>query len=799
MKRWIIVMCLAGLVCAASVGLKASGRKRQADGITRFIDATANITPPYANHASLFDVFTSGGVCLFDYNNDGRVDIFVTNIARPTLLPIILLNPLNPRGAGVPNSLYQNMGDTDGDGLPNFVDVAAEVGVADMFANSNGCVAADFDNDGDMDLYVANGFKAVPFSMLGIHVPDIGLNIGGFLDPEGNQFPPFFKWDTSEGQLNGEFVVEMDPATGRPRGQGRNTLYRNMLMETGEARFVDITDEAGDVGGTHELPGGRHSTSVVAADVDRDGYVDLFVCNFLDPDFFAFFRQLDKDGNLATDGSNLLYNGEKWKLYHNNGDMTFTDITEAAGLMPREDPFIFNFNGQRQSAYDPNLKDAAGHPVGENWPHAWAASFSDYDRDGDLDLWIAPDIPGHLFLFRNDTTSDGTVRFTDVSRLAGVAILGDWMGFAIGDFDEDLDSDAFAFNFGGSNYLKPELNDPQKQFVSGAAEYYRWQMHGGHLNAVFRNDGLRPAMLDGEPTMVPIFPNIIKAVRITHSTILPPATSIPSNVAPPKSPLFGLEPFEFGWGSVAFDYDNDSHLDVYWIGSIGRGGDGFMGSLLHNPGRLLKGDGRWGFTDVTVEAHALDISQVNYDRVDAGEPPAPEDRINLQMHEDGKGVATADFNNDGFPDLFLTNIGGFDSNLPDAVVIGPAPPPLSPLKAFTPGPAFLFINQGNGNHWLKVRLVGGMRRGDAPGSGKSNRNGIGAVLIARFRLNGVPTARMREVRAGTGYESMSSLIQHFGLGDATVVDELEIRWPSGVVQRLRNIPADQTITVEEAR
>jgi hypothetical protein len=124
----------------------------------------------------------------------------------------------------------------------------------------------------------------------------------------------------------------------------------------------------------------------------------------------------------------------------------------------------------------------------------------------------------------------------------------------------------------------------------------------------------------------------------------------------------------------------------------------------------------------------------------------------------GRGAAYADINNDGALDVLMTTNGGR---------------------------AYLYLNEGTTNHSLRIKLVGT----------KSNRDGIGAVI----RLASGQVKQSKMVRSGSSYLSQSELVATFGLAQRTKADAIEIQWPSGQTDKLTNINAGQTITVEEGK
>ena len=273
---------------------------------------------------------TMGAGCLFfDYDNDGLLDIYLVNsgsscenVSQPRTQPDEM------------NVLYRNNGDG------TFSNVTKHAGFEKNHGYGMGCLSADYDNDGDADLYLTNF--------------------------------------------------------------GRNQLYRN----NGDGTFTDVTSYAG-VGDSH------WSVSASFGDYNLDGYLDLYVVNYLE-------YQVETAHACSLEGVHIYcgpheYPGAQDTLYRNNGDGTFTEVTARAGVRN------------------------AGKGLGVLW--------TDYNNDGFPDIFVANDAVQD-FLYRNN--GDGT--FTDDAITAGIAFNSEGratasMGIANGDYDNDGMLDLFVTNF----------------------------------------------------------------------------------------------------------------------------------------------------------------------------------------------------------------------------------------------------------------------------------------------------------------------------------------------------------------
>ncbi len=618
---------------------------------------------------------------------------------------------------GHANRLYRN------EGNGRFNDIAAIANVEAKAEHSTGVVACDVDNDGFQDLYV--GARGDPLDGLDFRSPS---------DSQGNV----------------------------------DRLFRN----NGNGTFADVTVAA--FGDAVNL---RSASSIACADVDLDGWLDIYVGNLAAQDF----RTLDSPSHP----------GHRNVLYLNKRDGTFEDIAESAGVGGPQvfmrdlegRPILFRdpSTGEMFEGYDPTAVDALGNRIGEPTGQTHAVLFFDHDDDGDPDLWVAND-GDRLHVYRNDS-SGKRVQFTPVGAQMEVDSVGSWMGFAVGDYDSDADLDVFVTNIG----YHPRLLEASKN-PKGTCEYHDQFQWGTCLHFLLRNDGGR-------------FTDVVEDVRVVPDRFIPPSSVDPSNIHRTRPVPTGLGAYDFGFGTTFFDYDNDGAQDLYWLGGLTRG-EGPGGHVYPSPGRMLQGDGTGSFRDITVAAHLLDIANVNYADLERKKITPAMARVSLEYHENGKGVAHGDLNGDGFVDLIGTNSSGDVFTDPERVVPGSTKTRFtSPLQQITspvrraPGPLFVWINGGGTNHWLTLRLRGRMAV-DATGS---NADGIGARVTVKTTIPGTSASlvQVQEVRAGSSYLSMDSVDLEFGLGTATVVDEISITWPSGRTQTLQNVAADAVLTVTE--
>jgi enediyne biosynthesis protein E4 len=528
--------------------------------------------------------------------------------------------------------------------------------------------------------------------------------------------------------------------------------------------FADVTHTAGidfrlTCGGPQKLYIMDSMCGGLAAfDYDNDGWIDIFLVNG------------SEIGDLKAGKCHPS------KLYHNNHDGTFTDVTATSGI------------------------DHCGWGFG--------AAVGDYDNDGNDDLYITY-LDGAV-LYRNN----GNGTFSDVTAKAHVANAGRWgTSASFGDYDNDGHLDLYV-----ANYVDLDL-DHLPEFGQGPYCQYRGfgvscgprGLTGGR-DRLFHNNG------DGT------FTDVTEKLNIDHDSY-------------------------YGLGVMWLDYDLDGCLDLYV-------------SDDSTPSLLYKGDCKGGFTEVGAQAGVaysgdgreqagMGIDSADYDHdgwPDIAKANFSDDTNNL-FHNDhsgeftdlagpaglgpisipflGFGLKFFDADNDGWPDIFIAN--GHVNPQVDQHTFGvtyaerpflfhnlatgkfeeigqrAGAPFRRPYVArgavtadfFNDGKVDLLVNVIDGSplllrnqnshagHWLRIRTIGS----------RSNHDGFGA----RVEVKSGNLTQQAEVRANASFESASDSRLHFGLGAATRIDSITIRWPSGTVDRLGSLSADQGIVVEESK
>jgi hypothetical protein len=430
-------------------------------------------------------------------------------------------------------------------------------------------------------------------------------------------------------------------------------------------------------------------------------------------------------GDYDNDGFVDLYVAgvNRNQLFHNNGDGTFTDVTEKAGV----------------GGFVPKL--------GKAW--SVAAGWFDYNNDGRLDLFVvnylnysiktaAPCVQQGLpaycspvdflgtpnILYRNN--GDGT--FTDVSEQSHISqYVGKGMGLAFADYDNDGFTDIFVSNDTFENYLLHNNGDgtfTNVAVLAGVAFNAFGKAIAG-MGVDFRdidNDG-RPDIFEtamfGEG--FPLYKNLgdgqFQEVSGTAG-------------------LSALTSRSTGWGAGIFDFDNDGNKDLFTANADIL--DNAM-ELAHRPyalpNRVFHNKGNLTFEDLSSNAGT-----------------------SFSVPAAHRSVAFGDLNNDGKIDAVVTVLNG---------------------------PPEIWMNRSsNRNHWIILKLVGV----------KSNRDGLGT----KVKVTTLVGTQYNQATTACSYNSSSDKRVHFGLGSAGVIETITLTWPSGIKQVLKNVKADQILTVTES-
>ena len=526
--------------------------------------------------------------------------------------------------------------------------------------------------------------------------------------------------------------------------------------------FRDITQKAGihfvhnnAAFGKKYLPE-TMGPGVAFIDYDNDGWPDIFIVNGMDWPGHASKRSTPK-------------------LYHNNHDGTFTDVTHKAGLDVEMFGMGVAVGDYDNDGYDDLFVTALGqsrlfHNNGNGTftdvtqkagllgpkEFSTSAAWVDYDRDGKLDLvvgnYVQWSLEGDLYCTLDGKSKsyctpesykgasvqlwhnrgDGT--FEDVTKKAGLwEPTSKTLGIAILDYDNDGWPDLLFSNDTQPNKLYRNNGNgtfTEKAVVAGVAfsEDGVARAGMGVDAADYDRSGTASILITNfSNQMLSLYHNEGKGLFVDEA---------------PRSEIGRNSLLTLGFGCFFFDYDLDGWPDIL----IANGHiDGDIQRVQPNvkyamPPHIFRNLGKGNFQEVTKSLGA-----------------------GFAAPRVGRGAAYGDINNDGRLDLLLSTNGG---------------------------PAYLFENDFTGspaaaNRSLRIKLIGT----------KSNRDGIGTVV----KLTAGGESQSEMLRSGSSYLSASELVLTFGLAMHEQADSIEIRWPSGQVDKLANVAAGQTITVTEGK
>jgi hypothetical protein len=466
-----------------------------------------------------------------------------------------------------------------------------------------------------------------------------------------------------------------------PKHALRSAFYRN----NGDGTFTDVTIKAG------VAAEGLFGMGVAVGDYDNDGFPDLLVLGY-----------------------------ERSILYHNNGDGTFTDVTDRAG-------------------------------VGNVGKWGSSAAWFDYDNDGLLDLvianyvdwspernfWCGDKGPGlrsycHPDVYHGEpptlyhNNGDGT--FTDVSKRSGVGSKpGNGLGVVTFDYDNDGWQDIFIANDHMPNYLFHNNRDGtfrEVGYSAGVAVGIDGQFEAGM--------GTDAADTTGSGRLDLIVTHLDQQLARFYQNLGEGYFEDATFKSRISYATFHLS----GFGTRFMDYDNDGMRDLFIAN----------GHVLDNIHRY-RAETTYAETKLMFRNTGHGIFENVSERLGS----------DFRLPRVSRGAAIADFDNDGDLDILVSNNG--------------QPPQL------------LRNDGGNANHWLQIFLIGT----------RSNRDGIGA----RVKVTSGDLVLYDERKGGMSYQSAQDPRLHFGVGQRTRVDMVEIKWPSSELTELRNLKCDQILAVKE--
>lgn len=526
-----------------------------------------------------------------------------------------------------------------------------------------------------------------------------------------------------------------------------NTSFLNPIPVSTDDFYLNVTRSSG-IDFKHSI-GDDHLTNIIESvgggaaflDFDQDGWMDLYMANG------CFHDRLSDQDHKPTE---VFTN----QLYRNKGDGTFENVTKKAGV---------------------------GHGG-----YGMGVAIGDYNNDGFPDIYVTNHGPNVLY------KNNGNGTFTDISKKAGIAGDDSSVGAVWFDFDNDGLLDLYV-----GNYLS---FDPNYKFYYAPDGFPGPLAFDGAIDRLYKNlgndrfedvteamgvfsengraMGVGAADYDGDGFMDIYVANdhMVNYLYKNDGGKRFIEVGIPSGTA------FN----QVGEGTISMavdfgDYNNDGLMDI-WVSDdrycslYENLGNGIFREMSYPSGIAVAAAQHVGWSSAFIDYDNdgdLDIFKANgelkhlygqedqlFENIGGGKFEDVSVDRGAYFHEElvGRGACFGDFDNDGDLDVYIVNLNDYG--------------------------VLLRNDHGNKNNWIKLLLVGT----------KSNRDGIGA----RVKITADGKEQITQKRSASGYLSQNDPRLHFGLGETTMVEKIEVIWPSGIIQRLEQVQSGQLITITES-
>lgn len=444
--------------------------------------------------------------------------------------------------------------------------------------------------------------------------------------------------------------------------------------------------------------------------------------------------------------------GGMWADYDNDNKVDLFVANMASAPGQRNFLYHNEGNGVFIKIITGNIVTDSGKSFGGSW--------GDYDNDGRIDLYVANYNNQNEFLYHND----GAGIFTKISTGIIVTEGGNSNSCGWIDVNNDGKLDMCVTNYGQRRFLYTNNGDGTFTKITAGAFVNDVSPSISSNWGDYNNDGRADVFVANAGQIT--WPNFF--YRNDGGNNLTKITDLNVSIDTGKS-------FSGSWG----DFNNDGYLDLYVANDEFRNsylyknnGDATFTRILHGPVAtegFYSACGTWadfnndGWLDLFISRWQ---NQNNYLYFNNGDGTFSKVTTGNIVNDAGNsfGCSTADYDNDGDLDLFVANINNENN--------------------------FLYRNNAtneNTNKWISIKCVGTI----------SNRSAIGARVYVRANINGTPVGQIREVSSQMGYNSQNDARSHFGLGGASVIDTIKVTWPSGSVNTFTNINPNQFVTITE--